>query len=74
MENLKMHGKEFQKLRKGAFRLTQEKMGAILGVHFTTISDWEREDREIPRCAALLSRLMEDDLALREKVIKMAGV
>ena len=74
MRSITMYGNEFKNLRKNTLRLKQAEIGKIVGVHFTTISDWERENRQIPRCAALVMRLMEADLALREKVIKMECV
>ena len=70
---MKMRGKELQDIRKNTLRLRQEQFGNIVGVHFTTISDWEREDKPVPRCAALIAMLMADDVILREKIIGMAG-
>lgn len=64
-----MNGQELQQIRKETLRLRQDEFGSIIGHHSTTISDWEREGREIPRYAALIARLMADDPVLREKVI-----
>jgi DNA-binding transcriptional regulator YiaG len=73
---MKMSGNQLQEIRKNTLRLKQEQFGRILGVHSTTVSDWEREgkSKSVPGYAALVATLMADDPMLREKVIKMAGV
>lgn len=73
--NLTMSGDELKTLRH-AMRIKQDEFGQIIGVHSTTVSDWEREgkNKSVPRYAALIATLMADDPVLREKIIKMAGV
>ena len=69
-----MRGSELQEIRKKQLRLKQDELGAVVGAHRTTISDWERDDLEVPHCAALLTRLMADDPVLREKILRMVGL
>ncbi len=65
-----MRGNELRDIRKNTLRLRQDQFGRIVGVHFTTISDWERENKIIPKCAALVATLMAEDIVLREKIIE----
>jgi DNA-binding transcriptional regulator YiaG len=74
MGKIVMRGSELQEIRKKQLRLRQDQFGAVVGAHYTTVSDWERNDIEVPHCAALLTRLMADDPVLREKVLQMIGV
>ncbi|HEY6861696.1 MAG TPA: hypothetical protein VI358_18165 [Pseudolabrys sp.] len=69
-----MTGKELKEARKQILRLKQCQYAKIVGAHFTTISDWERQaDRPIPHCAAILTRLMAADHALQRRVEDMVG-
>jgi DNA-binding transcriptional regulator YiaG len=74
MSKIVMRGSELQEIRKKQLRLKQDQFGAVVGVHYTTISDWERNDVEVPHHAALFARLMAEDPVLREKILKMVGV
>lgn len=51
--------------------LRQRHLSEILGVHWTTLSDWERGEAEVPHCAALLTTLIAADPDLRQKVVEM---
>lgn len=68
-----MQGQEFAKLRKKNIRLDQKAMGRVLGVSYTTISDWERAERNVPHQAALIATLMAADPVLTKKVIDLTG-
>ncbi len=67
-----MNGHELQQIRKETLRLRQDEFGSILGHHSTTISDWERDDKPVPKYAVVIARLMEEDPVLRQKIIDTA--
>jgi DNA-binding transcriptional regulator YiaG len=68
-----MHGRELRDVRK-KMRLNQKQFGDIVGVHWTTVSDWERDTADVPHYAALLATVMVDDPMLRDKIEKMVGI
>jgi DNA-binding transcriptional regulator YiaG len=74
MEKIVMRGRELQEIRKKQLRLRQDEFGRVVGAHRTTVSDWERDDLEVPHCAAVLARIMADDPLLREKILRMVGL
>ena len=65
-----MAGKDLRELRKQML-LKQSHMSEILGVHWTTLSDWERAKADVPHHAALIATLIAEDASLRDKVVKM---
>jgi DNA-binding transcriptional regulator YiaG len=71
---MEMQGSELKELRQKRLRLRQDQFGAVVGVHLTTVSDWERGTAKIPHHAALLATLMADDPLLREKILQMLDV
>lgn len=70
MTKFTMIGKELKRLRRDALRLRQEQFADMLGVHVSTVSDWERAtEKPVPRCVALLTCILVEDAPLRERVI-----
>jgi DNA-binding transcriptional regulator YiaG len=70
MSKIRMTGAELRELREKML-LRQRHMSDILGVHWTTLSDWERGKADVPHCAALVATLIADNPDLREKVVEM---
>lgn len=66
-----MSGARLREIRTKV-RMKQAQLGQVLGVHWTTISDWERGG-DIPHYAALLAELL-DDPVMRDRIEKMTGV
>jgi DNA-binding transcriptional regulator YiaG len=71
MTKRKMSGSRLREIRTKV-RMKQAHLGQVVGVHWTTISDWERLD-EVPHYAAMLAELLDDPVT-REKVEKLAGI
>lgn len=68
-----MTGSQLRGLREKML-LRQRHLSAIFGVHWTTLSDWERRDGNVPHCAALVATLISEDPDLRQKVVEMTVV
>ncbi|MGA7328606.1 MAG: helix-turn-helix domain-containing protein [Rhodomicrobium sp.] len=68
-----MQGRELQNIRKAA-RLTQEEFGQLVDHHRTSVSDWERGDREIPAAVELIARLIDDQPELLIKLERWRGM
>jgi DNA-binding transcriptional regulator YiaG len=71
MTKRKMSGSRLREIRTKV-RMKQAQIGQVIGVHWTTISDWERLP-EVPHYAAMLAELLADP-ATRDKVEKLAGL
>lgn len=65
-----MTGPQLKDLREKML-LRQRHLSAIFGVHWTTLSDWERRDGPVPHCAALVATLISEDPDLRQKVVEL---
>ncbi len=70
MSKIKISGPDLKGLRKKML-LKQSHLSEILGVHWTTVSDWERGKADVPHCAALVTTLIAEDANLRQKVVEM---
>jgi DNA-binding transcriptional regulator YiaG len=73
MGKITMHGTELREHRN-RMRMNQTQFGEVVGVHWTTVSDWERGNAEVPHYAALIATIMVDDPVVRDKIEKMVGL
>lgn len=70
-----MYGPELKNLRKKTIRIRQDQFAGILGLHPTTVSDWERDkEKVVPQYAAILATVMAEDTDWRERIIDITGV
>ncbi|MBC1597289.1 helix-turn-helix domain-containing protein [Listeria seeligeri] len=71
-------GNTIKYIRKNIFEVTQEELGAYLGVERNTISAWENGENNIPSNQLIkiadLFRLSLDVICLREDYLKEKGV
>lgn len=71
MTKFTMAGKELKRLRRDALRLRQDQFAEMLDVHVSTVSDWERaQEKPIPRCVALLTRILSEQDVTREQILR----
>jgi len=74
MSKIQMTNAELRAARQ-RMGLTQADLSRVLGVHWTTLSDWERGAASVPHQAALLVELMAGNgeiLALARQILRCA--
>ncbi len=70
-----MTGPDLKRIRKKELRLRQAEFAEVLGVHKTTVSDWERDEtRIVPRYAAMMATVMRNHPVVRDEVVELAGL
>lgn len=68
-----MYGPDLKRLRRTELKIRQDHFAAILGMHPTTVSDWEREkDRIVPRFAAVIATIMRDHPSIKDELVESA--
>jgi DNA-binding transcriptional regulator YiaG len=66
-----MYGPDLKRLRRKELKIRQDHFAAILGMHPTTVSDWERnETKQVPRFAALIATVFRDHPHIKEQAIE----
>ncbi len=61
-------------LRKDVLGIRQDQFASVLGLHPTTVSDWERskKGKAVPRYAIVIASLMAKDAELCRQLVKEA--
>ena len=59
---------------RASMGLTQAELSRVLGVHWTTISDWERGAASVPHQVALLVELMAESGDILARARQIASV
>lgn len=67
-------GQELKSLRKEVLGIRQDQFASVLGLHPTTVSDWERSKKEnaVPRYAIVIANLMAKDAELCRQLVREA--
>jgi DNA-binding transcriptional regulator YiaG len=68
-----MNGNDLKGIRQ-ANRLSQEQFGELLGVHRTSVSDWERGTAPVPVYAELFALLIERRPELLPELERLRGM